>query len=475
MRWLQCALGVLVLATIPRPVAADDDAPVVTEAPCPLGKPPQAGKLVTTVEKEACGSGGCTQARTRKLADADGTTLIRWSDDVSGDFEQPSPLAIDCRAGAVVVKDEKGDVLTLSYDVGAHRLRLPSSIRRQVEGGWHAPPASGPAAIARARLADVLDALVAQPENPDDPPPSTVVDLDSELVQSHWLLVARDRLRAGDWESAETILNAVPTKPPLTPVVAQRRRVVTEALAALRTQTTPVVASDRRRVGTVPSRPTTPLVADAVPNLFWRNDSLCVAQGDHAPPIEMRCLDAATHKWGTREPLQKPRSSGEHLRSMIFGNVTRCDGVFVVQKTVPKSDQDSCTGGPGEDAGQLVGVVDGDAMLLATPGAPRMRINRGPEKSKGLTAQEADALLASSAGSLVLGGACCRFVDEARIARLDDKNGEHQWPILGPPPKGQQWSGPPLVSPSQSWVIAFSTAATTPPVTLWLFRLSAPR
>jgi hypothetical protein len=362
--------------------------------------------------------------------------------------------------------------LKLAYDAGAHQLRLPPTVRKLVEDGWRARPARGDAATARESLSDALNALIPGQPSPAEPPPFEILGLDAELAQSLSLLVARDNVEAGAWESAEKIIDqAVPTKPPPTGVVAQRRGMVTARLAALRRQSAPVVVAKRTRIGTVLAAPTTPVDTDEAPTLFWRGDSLCVGQEDHKPPTEMRCLDAATRKWAAREPIEKPRSSGERLRSMSFPNVTRCEGTWVVQKTVPEKGESPCYDGAGEDAEALVGVVDGDGMLLA--GDLGLYVNRGPKKSEALTTKQANALLAKSAGSLVLGNGCCRFLGDGRVARMAKDADERRWAILGPPPEGQPWYRMPLVSPSQKWAIAFSKANAAPAITLWLLSLKA--
>ena len=474
-RALAVAAALGALAVIPGPAVADDDddAAAVSEERCPLGKGRKAGKIVTTTEKEACGSGGCTQTQTTELQDGDGKTLIVWSDDVGGDFGGPSSPSLACEGGGVTISDDKGTLLRLTYDPAAHQLRLPPSIRKQVEDGWRAPPARGAAAADRARLASALGSLTPNATGAYDAPPFEVLDLDPELEQSQALLVARDMVEAGEWESGETLVErSLPIKGPVAELVARRREAVRKRLATLRRQSAPVTIADRRRIGTMLA-PITPLDTDAAPNLFWRGDSLCVGQEDHEPPTEMRCLDATTRKWSAREPMQAPVSSGQHLRSMSFPNVDRCEGSWVVQKTVPENDQIPCYGGAGEDEEQLVGVVDGDAMLLGDEGG--IRINRGPKKDEGLTAKRASALAATSAGTLILGNGCCRFLGDGRVARFAKDAAERRWPILGPPPEGQLWRYAPIVSPSQRWAVAFSKANDAPALTLWLLRLNARR
>jgi len=477
VRLLGCALVLAAVAVLPRAAAADDDddgdGADVSEVRCPLGKGRKAGKIVTTTEKEGCGSGGCTQMQTTELVDGHGNTLIVWSEDIGGDFGQPSSLAFACADGAVVISDDKDELFKLTYDAREHQLQLPASVHKLVEDGWRAPPARGASADRRERIAEALNALMPGARGEHEPPPFQVRGLEPALAQSQWLLVARDKLEAGAWESAETIVNnEVPAEPPPAEAVVKRRAAVTERLAALRRQSAPVVVADRRRVGTVLTAPVTPVASDGAPTLFWRADSLCVAQEDHKPPTEMRCFDPKARKWNAREPLQKPRSSGEHLRSMSYGNVNRCFGVYVVQKSVPESELVACSGGPGEPAEELVGVVDGDAMLLGTESG--LFVNRGPEKNKSLTAKEANALVAGSAGSLIVGNGCCRFFNDGRVARLGKDRYERLWPVLGPPPDGHYWSDAPLVSPSQRWAAAFSKAkgSSSPAVTLWLFRVT---
>jgi hypothetical protein len=173
--------------------------------------------------------------------------------------------------------------------------------------------------------------------------------------------------------------------------------------------------------------------------------------------------------------LQAPRSTGERLRLESYPHVTRCEGLYVVQKRVPQSGADACRGGPGEDAESLVGVVDGDAMLLATESG--LFVNRGPEKNEKLTPRKAAALLPSSGGSWLVGDSCCRFLPDGRVERIGKDAAERRWPILGAPPDGQRWTLTPLASPSQAWAVAFSGPAqgNAPGVTLWLLRLAGRR
>src|SRR5262249_35530683 len=163
---------------------------------------------------------------------------------------------------------------------------------------------------------------------------------------------------------------------------------------ALRRQSVPVVASARRRIGTTVSLLFNPLDADFPPGIFWRKGSVCVAQEDHKPPTEMRCLDPATRRWAPREPLDKPRSSGWSLRRIDYPEVTRCYGRFIVQRRVPETEKSVCSGAPGENDAALVGIVDGDAMLVED--GKGLRLNRGPKKDQKLTWPQAEALLAPS-------------------------------------------------------------------------------
>jgi hypothetical protein len=467
------------VAALPRGASADDDDAKVSETRCPLGKGNKPGKIITTTEAQACGSGGCTQIQTEELLDGAGKTLIAWSDDIGGDFEPPSSLSFACKGGAVVISDDKGDLLTLSYEVAAHKLRLPPSIHKQIEDAWRAPPARGAAVADRDRLSLALGSL--SPPGPNtvvayEGAPFEVLGLDLELGHSAALLAARDRVEAGAWETAELTINSIlSARPPPTATVARRCAALVDRLAALRRQSAPVTVADSHRIGTVPTAPPTPVTSDGPPTIFWRGDSLCVAQEDHKPPTEMRCLDPRTRKWAAREPLQRPRSSGEHLRSTSYPNVTRCEGTWIVQTSVPENDEETaCGGGPGENDEELVGVVDGDAMLLANGGG--FRLNRAPTKTETLTTKRANALVATTAGSLVLGNGCCRFLADGRVARLAKDSDEQRWPILGPPPKDQRWSQAPLASPSQAWAVAFSQNKTTSQgaVTLWLVRLTTP-
>src|SRR5262249_41135990 len=153
--------------------------------------------------------------------------------------------------------------------------------------------------------------------------------------------------------------------------------------------------------------------------------------------------------------------------------VDRCEGTWVVQKTVPENDQIPCYDGAGEDEEGLVGVVDGDAMLLASDAG--LSVNRGPKKTEGLSAKKASARIAGSAGWLVVGDGCCRFLSDGRLTRFEKQSAERRWPILGPPPEGQFWQSAPLASPSQRWAVAFSKPNASTTVTLWLLRLTTRR
>jgi hypothetical protein len=463
------AVGLLIAAAFPRAAGAQvDGEPTVEKEKCPLGKG-RAVHVVTTTDPESCGSGGCGQSQAITVEDRGGRVLLGLGNEL-GDFSDAPDLGIACEAGGVEVTDAKGTVVAFKYVPAKQQLALPAAVRDRIEAGWRQPAATGDAADERVRLGEALGRVLPAQGTTE------VAGLDVELVRSLRLLEARDKIEAGAWESGEGVLNSVmnatPPPTPATPL-ARRAAALAARLAALREKSAPLVVTEHHRIGTTLKRPVLPL--DGKPTVFWRGDAVCVAQEDADPPKAMRCLDAPTRRWATREPMQVPRSSGDHLRTTTYPNVDRCEGIYVMQATVPDdpNDRPACNGGPGEPEADLVAVVDGDAMVLANNQG--VRVNRAPGKTEALTTEQALALIRTSAGTLLAGNGCCRFVDDGRLVRLAQDSAEHRWEVRGPPPKDQNWASEPLVSPSQDFAVVMSQNRGQPltaGVTLWLLRLT---
>jgi len=466
-RWRSLTLVVLLAG--PGVARADDDddedKPARSEtSACLLGKA-EKGTLETETSRETCGSGGCSSEESSVVYDAKGTALLGITNQ-EGDFDHGPSFAIACDGGQVEVSGT-GVSVKFSYDEKRRRLQIAGAVRKQIDRARGAP-AKGDAAAARERLAELLEAVVDKPPAPNEIPGTPIGGVDYAAVQSLWVAVARDKTEAGDWAGGEqTIVTRLTPPPPLAPPVARQMTALRARLAVLRRDSVPIAVTARNRIGSTLGWPSSPLDPDFTPGIFWRNGSICVAQEDHKPPTEMRCLDPETRKWAPRAPLEKPRSSGEKLRWLSYPNVDRCFGDYVVQKSVPETQKSVCGGAPGEEREVLVAVVDGDALLLES--GPGLRVNRGPKKNQNVSWQQAAALLPSSAGTYLVGEGCCRFLPDGRIARL----GKHDksWEIRGEPPKGQHWTGVPLVSPAQTWAVAFSKG-DAPAVTLWLLRLA---
>jgi len=467
-RWRSLTLVALLLAA-PRGATADDDdddKPAKSDtSACLLGKA-EKGTIVTETSRETCGSGGCSSEESVVVYDAKENALIGVNNQ-EGDFDHGPSFAIDCDGGAVRVDGNKVSV-TFTYDEKRRRLQFPAAVRKKIERA-RAAPAKGEEAAGRERLAELLEAVVDKPPAPNEVPGTPIDGVDYAAVQSLWVSVARDKIEAGDWDAGEaTVLSRLTPPPPLPPQVAGQLAALRARLVILRRDAVPIAVTARNRIGSTLGWPSSPLDPDFTPGIFWRNGSICVAQEDRKPATEMRCLDPETRKWAPREPLDKPRSSGEKLRWLSYPNVDRCFGDYVVQKSVPESQKSVCGGAPGEERGALVAVVDGDALLLES--GPGLRLNRGPKKnqSQNVTWQQAAALLPTSAGTYLAGDGCCRFLPDGRLARLGKS--EKRWDIRGDPPKGQHWTGVPLVSPAQTWAVAFSKG-DAPAVTLWLLGL----
>jgi len=460
----------LILLLAPAGAAADDDDDDDPDAPekvdtveCLLGKGAK-GKLETTTDRESCGSGGCSQDETVVVYDAKGDALI-GVENRSGDFENPPEFTIDCHDGAVEVKGS-GVAVTFSYDAPQRRLRLPAALGKTIEQARGAI-AKGDKAAARERLAELLDEVVPKPPEPNHWPGTPILGVDRDQVQSLWLSVMRDKIEAGQWAKGEAMLWRVPDAPPPAPAVARQRQALVGRLAALRKKSVPIVAAARRRIGTTLNLLFDPLAAELPPGIFWRKESLCVAQEDHKPPTEMRCFDPATRRWAPREPLDKPRGSGEALRRIDYPEIYRCYGRFIVQKTVPETDKSICSSdAPGENDEALVAIVDGDALLVED--GKGLRLNRGPKNNQNLSWPQAAALLETSGGTYLAGDGCCRFLPDGRLARLG--NSEQSWELRGDPPPGERWAGLPLVSPSQRWAVLISKGEA-PATTVWLLGL----
>jgi len=454
---------------------ADDwDTPEsVDEHECPLGGKPVKGTLEVVVGRESCGSMGCSNEQSEIVQDADGEALIGVQNR-DGDFEGPPRISLDCDGGKVEAKRESVTV-AFSYDARRRALEFPAASRREIARA-RTVRAKGDVAQRRVWLAELLEGVVDKPRKPDEAASGRpILGVDYTDVRLLWLAVVRDEIEAGDWTAAEETLQQHVTGthlPPVPPAVAREHASVQARLAALRRQSAPVVVAARHRIGTTLGWPYSPLDVGFPPGIFWRKGSFCVAQEDHKPPVAMRCLDPATRKWAPREPLDKPRGSGESVRSIRYAAVDQCDGDFVVQQTVPETEKTVCGGAPGEDEKTLVAVVDGDALMVESGNG--LRLNRGPKKNETLTWTQAAALFASSAGTYLAGNGCCRFLadGDGRLARLGDH--AKRWDVRGDPPEGERWMGTPLVSPSQDWVVAFSHGKAGP-TTLWLLQLKLAR
>ncbi len=445
----------------------EDDAPetVVERESCALGRGVRA-EIVTETERESCGSGGCGQTQTISVEGPNGEVWLSLQNEL-GDFGERPPFEVACEGERVHVRVEGGTgtpELRFRLERPRAGLRLLPETSAAIEASFRDAPATDEAEIERREtLAELIEAVLpASGDGPESPPGS----LGHALRDAARLLIARDRLHAGAWESAEHELESVPAG-------AARRAELVAALALARSRTQPLALSGKRRLGTMSALPITPLFPDAQPTLFWQRDELCVAQEDASPPRRMRCYSPARGRWGSAVRLTVPESSGQNLRSMFYGNVMRCNGFFVAQKRVPDTGSTPCAGGFGEDDDALVGVVEHDAMIVvgSPPGMSGLHVNRGPKADRALTSAEAAALLRSSAGSLVLGDGCCFLARDGRVGRLDGTD-EQRWDVLGEPPPGERWSGSELVSPDQRWLVVASMAGASGPFTLWSFRVA---
>jgi hypothetical protein len=299
----------------------------------------------------------------------------------------------------------------------------------------------------------------------------TVPVLASALKDSARLLVARAHLAAGDWASADAIIESAKADRVHQP---QLRR----QLDALRAQTTALHVVERRKIGHMAP----PLFTGVEPNatLFWRGQTLCVGQDDPAPdaprngpkdeygkgihpprPQTMRCYDLTTQAWGPHEPFAPPsddprfahlctdhdspwrnlgpinlpcRPEKGHSQHWVSGRLADVQGPALIYRELPPS---------------------GEATLRLLDAAG----------SRTVTREEVTRRLLDGAGSKLLAGA--EFVLSGSWASRWDRP-QQAWPLDTPE---HDWGGI-LTSPDQRWIAA-SAASPTPGTMpeLWLVRV----
>ena len=484
---LPCLLLCLASITRPTPAAAtedddNDDGTQVDTRRCRLAKG-RMGSVDVARQPETCGSGGCGTRTTTTLNDSDGRRLLTMTHD-EGDFD-PSPIdvAVRCHAGVIQLASagEGGTVaLSLRFDSRTGHLRLSGASPEA--DGWKHLPLTGDEAERREGMGQVLDVVLAGGEGDSPNRDATWVlnqidGVDHALRDGIWALIARDKIEAGLWTTAEEILDAIIEKDrkdgPPAPAVSRRVIEVRGLLARRRRETMPVRVAERRRIGTTLGPQVLPLDPGQAATMFWRKDELCVIQEDD-PPKAMRCYAPEAKRWGAQVPIERPVDDGRGLKSVeIEGRwIDRCVGsnqvTVVLPKDVPEDKINVCEGYSGVLLDRLLGVVDGGKML-AFDGKDSFTIDHGPAVDAHVDAKKATELVRLSAGSLLVGEGCCVVDRDGRLYRRPSDPTQRSWDLRGHPPKGETWVGaPPLGSPDQHWAVVQS--ATPGRVTLWLIR-----
>jgi hypothetical protein len=454
-----------------------DDEDKITSRSCRLAKG-RVGRVMVREKPEGCGSGGCGQRTTTTVHDSNDQRLLTLTHD-EGDFDpDPFDVVVRCRRGVVEVRAAGITpelMFPLRFDTASGRLRLAAPAPEA--DGWQRPPLVGDPAARREQLAQLLDNLLAGGEGDQTGsglPPwvyNQVDGIDRNLRDGIWLLVARDKIEAGEWEQAQKVLDDLPNKsvkggpPPVE--VARRMKEVDKLLADARARTMPVKVIERRRIGTTLAPQRLPIDPGEPAGMFWRNDELCVIQ-EEQPPRNMRCYSPSAKRWGAAVPIERPGSDGRGFKVVrVSGrDVEQCAGAYDVSMVLPKSvpdDRANACADDGLELNSIVAAVEGGKWLLH--GA---RVATGVEPHVKLDAKQATELLRRSAGSLLVGGGCCAFTRTGALEQLSGPS-EKTWDVRGATPPGEKWvEGPPLASPDQRWAVAQS--AKPGRVTLWLYR-----
>jgi hypothetical protein len=467
--------------------AAGEEAPTVAKAACRLA-PGHEGVVEEETLPEACGSGGCGQRSTIRVRDREGRALLTLTTD-HGAFASPVAAEVRCARGLVGVRvagEAPPIEIPLRFDPATGRLRLAGGWPEA--DGWRRAPLVGGAAARREKRAHLLDVVLAggeaeargeaAPVRPEDSWVFNVVDgLDQEMGGALWALVARDQGAAGDWAGAKERLDRLASsgtpERPLAPAVVRRIAQVRRALAAEARRTAPLRVAERRRIGTTLAPQRLPVDPGVPATMYWRGGELCVLQ-EEEPPRTMRCHAAEARRWGGAVPIEPPAADARGLKVVVVDgrSAEECVGTrearAVVPIGVPDAEVDVCEDDRGVLLDAIAAVVEGGALLVPA-GAGTFSLAAGLAPARKIDAEAARALIARSAGSLLVGGGCCRFGRDQLLRRLDGGGGK-TWDLLGAPPRGETWvEGPPLASPDGRFAVAQS--ARRGRVSLWLYRL----
>jgi hypothetical protein len=483
------------LASWRAPAAADDDAigepqTKVWTHPCRLATG-HAGSVRIAEQPRTCGGGGCGTRTTITVHDRDGDRLLSLTsdegdatgDEIAADVRCP-PGFLEVHAGSPPAEV----ALRLRFDARTRRLRLDGP-PPEVDG-WKRPPLSGDAAKKRRDLARLLDAVLGggEGDRPGDGDGSWVFNavdgVDRRLRDGLWTLVARDQVEAGDWDDAQASLARAedtggsdgPMARPPAPGTRRQAAAVRKLLAEARRRTMPVTVADRRRLGTALEPQKLPIDAGGGATLFWRAGELCVIQ-EETPPRNMRCHAPAAKSWGPAVPIEPPENDGRGLKQVLAvgPHVQRCTGapevIMVLPPDAPDDKANPCRDDGGVELGAVLAIVDGGKLLIRG-GRRGFTLTRGHAIGRAdIDPPAAFALLRQSAGGLLVGDGCCVLSRAARLTRLQGGGAQESWDLRGPPPPGETWTGAPLVSPDQRWVVAQS-AKPGGRVTLWLYAVA---
>lgn len=430
----------------------DETAP--TQAPCPLNG---LRAELQGVHEGSCGRLSCGVGNTVMVREVGRTKPLLFISSSARHEELPlGPLSVACRGRFIEVQVEDSELLRVPFNPKTRTFAFEPPARALLDAAWKAAPEKEPASRAQVRIR-LLD---------------TVPMLAPALKDSARLLVARAHLAAGDWASAEDIIESAKADRVHQP---QLRR----QLDALRAQATALHVVERRKIGHMAPPGFTGVEPNAT--IFWRGQTLCVGQDDPAPdaprygptdahgkgiypprPRTMRCYELTTQAWGPHEPYAPPSDDPRFAhRCTDRDSPWRDLGPINLPCHVPENAHAQQW-----VSGRLAGV-QGPALIyreLPPSGEATLRF-LDAAGSRTVTREEVTRMLLDGPGSKLLADA--EFVLSGSWAARWDRP-QQAWPLDTPE---HDWSGI-LTSPDQRWIAAIAASPTPGTLPeLWLVRV----
>jgi hypothetical protein len=447
----------LVIPAVPAPGSAEQEQPRPAEAsaPCPISREGPPATLRVRTETGCGGSSAACVTSQRLEIEVPGAEERPFSFGRNvGEREGERPrIDVTCEPGRLAFVPLSGKPVVFAVDAGGTRMDLDPAVGTELEALWNEPPG---AARARrvAEIKEVLEDL--SRVGPGGP--------------AVHLLQAREELAAGRLAAFEETIRSSHCAAAEDPAASRCKALVAER-TALGERTQPVRLVGGKRLGVVsgwPSLPfTLPEPPDATatrPEIFWRSRALCVGQEDGSGT--MRCYDVERGRWGAREPLV-PRSGRPTLGYFMWNRQT-CTAEEGEEVDGPCYGCDGCWGIASVPQRRMILRIDRKLHLVARAPEPEK-----PPVARPISAPEATALLATSGGSVLCGGARLEFGVGNELHEL--ANPQQRWHPLPALQGGEEWSThvEPLVSPDQRHVVAFTQPASgkMAPGALWLFRI----